>query len=265
MQVAGSVRSHAARHALDVMGESVPTYSGPMRQATRDAVDACWREVFGVGDELWSSVTVLHPHGYLGDYEGWYVAWHGAGVHISAPSTAVADEVASLADQAGPDLAASEFWQAFAQKRGLELIGPSTHAYLDVDPGADDGVVELSRSDIEVLRAEVRPEEWTEAGMSDEPAPRLVFGIVRDGRPAAAAVLNLWAGTPRDIGVVVAEPYRGRSLAARVGAHAASYAIRAHGVARWRAATTNVASVRTAERLGFEPYATQLAVRRGSA
>jgi len=25
--------------------------------------------VFDVGDELWSSLTVLHPHGQLGDYE----------------------------------------------------------------------------------------------------------------------------------------------------------------------------------------------------
>ena len=235
-----------------------------MRQATRDAVDAWWRELFAVGDELWSSVTVLHPHEHLGDYEGWYVAWRGTGVHISAPSSAMADEVTSLADEAASNLVAPEFWQAFAHQRGFEVVGPSTHAYLDVDPGADEGVLALSGPELDALRMAVRPDEWTEGGLSHEPTP-LAFGIVQDGRPVAASVLNLWAGTPRDIGVVVAETHRGRGLAARVGAHAASHAIRAHGVARWRSATTNVASVRTAERLGFEPYATQLAIRAGSA
>jgi GNAT superfamily N-acetyltransferase len=235
-----------------------------MRPATRDSVDAWWRAVFGVGDELWSAVTV-HPHGYLADYPGWYVAWSGSGVHVSTPTTAAADEVAWLAEQGVDELTDPENWQAFARQRGLELIGPSTHAYLDLDPGPDDEVVELGRSDLELLRVQVRPAEWTEAGMSHEPAPPLALGLVRDGGPVAAAVLNLWDGTPRDIGVVVAERHRGRGLAARVGAAATSYAVRRHGIARWRAATSNLASVRTAERVGFVPYATQLAIRSASA
>ncbi len=228
-------------------------------------MDDWWRAVFDVGDGLWSSVSIRRPHGYLDDYEGWYVAWRGTGVHVSAPLTSAAADVALIESEPTADLQTAQFWRTFANQRRLELIGPSTHAYLDVDHAPDGDVVELSRSDLDALQAEVLPEEWDEGGMSQEPNPPLAFGIVEDGRPVAAAVLNLWAGTPRDIGVVVAAPFRGQGLAARVGRHAASYAVRAHGIARWRAVPTNVASVRTAERLGFEPYATQLAVRRGSA
>ncbi len=105
--------------------------------------------MFDVGDELWSAVTVVHPHGRLGDYPGWYVAWREGGVHVSAP--------------------------------------------------------------------------WTSTR----------------GRPTACA----------------------GSSQRRT---ATSYAVRQHGYARWRCRDTNVPSARAAERLGFEPYATQLAVRRGS-
>jgi RimJ/RimL family protein N-acetyltransferase len=80
----------------------------------------------------------------------------------------------------------------------------------------------------------------------------------------AAAVLNEWRGRLSDIGILTVPDARSRGLGTAVGRHAAWYAVREHGIARWRAATTNVASVRTAEALGFEPYATQLAIRSGS-
>ena len=158
-------------------------------------------------------------------------------------------------------LQAPEFWAAFADQRGLELMGPSTHFYLDVDHGPSADVVELSTDEVELLRTTMPPAEWHEGGMTHDPTPLLFHGIVEEGRPVACAVLNQWRDVPSDIGVVVAPSRRGRGLAAKVGGHAASYAVREHGIARWRAATTNVPSTRTAQRLGFEGYATQLAVR----
>ena len=68
-------------------------------------------------------------------------------------------------------------------------------------------------------------------------------------------------GEPRLFPVLVAPHARGRGLAAEVGRHAASYAIRDRGLARWAARIGNEPSTRTAARLGFEPYVTQLAVR----
>jgi GNAT superfamily N-acetyltransferase len=234
-----------------------------VEESTRDEIERWWREVFDVGRELWSSVTVSHPHASLGDYEGWFVAWREGGVHVSAPSSAEAHEVASLANEAAIALRDAAFWQAFAHQRGLEVIGPSTHFYLDADPGPAVDVVALRADELALLRDQVLPHEWVEAGMAHEPPPAVAFGIVVDGTPLAAASLDEWRDAPSDIGVVVARDHRGHGLAEVVGRHAASYAVRHSGIARWRAATTNIASARTAERLGFEPYATQLAVRRG--
>jgi GNAT superfamily N-acetyltransferase len=235
-----------------------------MHESARATVEQWWRDVFNVDDELWSSVTVVHPHGLLGDYEGWYVAWRDAGVHVSAPSSAAAADVASLANETAASLREASFWQAFAHQRGLDMLGPSTHHYLDVDPGPTDGVVGLTVDQLAQLQTKVRPEEWVESGMAYDPPPRDAFGILRSGQLVAASVLSDWRDVPSDVGVLVDPAARGHGLATTVGRHAASYAVRAYGIARWRALTTNAASLRTAERIGFEPYATQLAIRRGS-
>lgn len=229
-----------------------------MREESRERADAWWRVLLGVGDELWSAVTVQR-HGRLGGYAGWYVVWRGAGVHVSAPSSASAEEVAALAGRPGPDLQQPAFWHAFAHQRGLLLRGPALHSYLDVDPGPSDRVTATSADALSELEAAVDPADWEESGFADRPP--LAFVLREDGRQVAAANLNVLDGIPRDIGVLVAPHARGRGLAAEVGRHAASYAVRDSGLARWAARIGNEGSTRTAARLGFEPYATQLAVR----
>jgi hypothetical protein len=159
---------------------------------TRREIDGWWRQLFDVGDALWSAVTV-HPHGpELDGHDGWYVAWRGSGVHVSAPATA-GGELASLRDRPTLALKDPAFWHAFARQRGLEVSGPVAHR--------------------------------------------------RPGRPRPS-----WA-----------------RFAVEVRRACAAHAMREHGVALWRAARSNVPSARTAERLGFEPYVTQLAVVPGGA
>jgi GNAT superfamily N-acetyltransferase len=232
-----------------------------MREDTRREIERWWRDVFDVQDALWSEVTVLHPHGLLGDYEGWYVAWRGIGVHVSAPSSADADEVASLTRETPDCLQAVEFWHAFARQRGLEVIGPGVHRYLDVDPGPGDGVRIIAPASLLALRDQVDEDDWSESGFADALADASAVAFSTDG---GGAVLTDLAGAPRNVGLLVAPDARGRGVGTALGRAAASHAVRNHGYARWRSRDTNVASTRAAERLGFEPYATQLAVRRGA-
>ncbi len=232
-----------------------------MRDHTRRDVEQWWRDVFGVRDALWSDVTVLHPHGHLGDYDGWYVAWRDRGVHVSAPSSADADEVASLAGEAPLALQSVEFWHEFARQRGLVVIGPGVHRYLDDDPGPVDGVRVVARDSLRALRDEVSEHDWWESGFDDALSEPTAVAFATDG---GGAVLTELAGAPRNIGLLVAEGARGAGLGTVLGRAAASYAVTRHRYARWRCRDGNVPSVRAAERLGFEPYATQLAVRSGS-
>jgi GNAT superfamily N-acetyltransferase len=229
-----------------------------MRDRTRRDIEKWWRDVFDVHDALWSKVTVRHPHGLLGDYAGWYVAWRDVGAHVSAPSSADADDVASLSREAPLSLQAVEFWHAFAQQRGLTVIGPGVHRYLDEDPGPIDGVERVDPHALLALRDLVVDDDWDESGFEDaitEP------GVVAFATAGGGAVLTELAGAPRNIGLLVADDARGAGLGTTLGRAAASYAVSRHGYARWRSRDTNVPSCRAAERLGFEPYATQLAVR----
>jgi RimJ/RimL family protein N-acetyltransferase len=238
-------------------------YRVDVEQSTRRSVDGWWSELLGVAPErLWHDRTVRHPHGRLGDLAGWYVAWRADGVHVSAPSSAAADEVASLRTEAPLSLQEPAFWAAFAAQRGLELRGPVVHAYLDDGPEAHEGtdgeVVEVEAARLEEMRGQVTRQEW-DAWATDQPARPVA--VLDGGRLVAAASLGPWDGRMIDVGVLTVPDHRGRGLATRVGRACASHAVREHGVALWRAAPTNVASVRTAARIGFEPYVTQLVLR----
>lgn len=217
-----------------------------------------WSRVFDVEESvLWRSVSV-RAHTELGDYPGLFVAWRGDGLHVSAPAADVADLGARLDGSDLDALRQDAFWQSLADERDVALIGPSTHHYLDADPGPVEEVVVPTEDELASLRDRAGDTDWRESGFADTSTP---FGLRYDGELVAAANLNRWDGTPRDIGVLVAPEARGRGLAPIVARHAASYAIREHGLARWGARNTNTASLATARRLGFTAYCTQLALR----
>ena len=229
-----------------------------MRDRTRREIEQWWSNVFDVRDALWSNVTVRHPHGPLGDYAGWYVAWRDTGVHVAAPSSAEADEVALLVREPSLSLQSVEFWQAFAQQRGLIVIGPGVHRYLGEDPGPAHEVERVDPGALLALRDRVTADDWDESGFEDAIAEPGAVAFATDG---GGAVLTELSGSPRNIGLLVAADARGSGLGTTLGRAAASYAVTRHGYARWRCRDSNVPSLRAAERLGFEPYATQLAVR----
>jgi RimJ/RimL family protein N-acetyltransferase len=230
-----------------------------MRVATSRYLDAWYANLLGIQvRDLWQRVTA-RGHTTLGSYEGYFVAWHGDGAHVSLPASAGQETADYLSGSAVDDVQTLGFWQRFADSRRLRVIGPSIHAYLDTDPGPVPGVVAVEESALGSLRALVDAEEWAESGWDDEPAAR--FGWYDGGALVAAARLGDFGGRPRDIGVLVAPAWRGRGLSRVLGRHAASFAVREFGCARWCARSTNAASLATARRLGFEPWCIQLALR----
>lgn len=230
-----------------------------MRHQSRVFVDESWAALFGIEPHaLWSGVTV-RPHRTLGDYAGLVVAWRGGGVHVSAPASRSSEIAESLAAQGIRDLQTPEFWSECARSIGKEVIGPSTHHYLDEDPGTSAAVVRIEAPDVLPMRRAVSAHEWEESGFDDD--AQVWFGFSADGHLVAAANLTSYAEAPRDVGVLVVPDARGHRLVDEVGRTAAAYAVSRHGLARWRARTTNRASLGAARRLGFEPWCTQLAIR----
>jgi RimJ/RimL family protein N-acetyltransferase len=122
-------------------------------------------------------------------------------------------------------------------------------------------VREVEPTSLLELRDRVSDDDWWESGLEDAAAEPGTVAFATDGGGAALSEL---AGAPRSIGLLVVPGARGRGLGTELGRAAASYAVRRHGFARWRCRDSNVSSARAAKRLGFEAYATQLAVRSGS-
>jgi len=125
---------------------------------------------------VWSASTV-RPHGRLGDYPGAVVAWRGTGVHVSAPPSQCSEIAESLATRGIRDLQTPEFWSAFARSVDRDLIGPSTHHYLDEDPGVPAAVVRVESTDLLPMRAAVTPDAWLESGFDDD--AQAWFGFAR--------------------------------------------------------------------------------------
>lgn len=227
------------------------------------SVERWWSTVLGVpAERLWRTTTV-RPHAAtspLAVYGGWWVVWAGDGLHVSLPAGAASPPGAELEDPGRRTEPST--WREVARERRLRVIGPSVHSYLDVDEGPVPGVRGWDPADLTDLRDRVGPTAWGESGFRDvDPRADRCFALVLDGEVVAASNLTPFDGAPRDVGVLVAPEWRGHGLGTRVGRHAAAYAVRHHGLARWRARTDNRASLVVAGRLGFERWCTQLALR----
>jgi GNAT superfamily N-acetyltransferase len=231
-----------------------------MHAATVSALSDYYTDLFGIDHAaLWQGITVRSHTGRLHDYEGYYVAWRGDGVHVSMPPSGGSEVTRDLSTATVETLQKPDFWREFAASRGLQVIGPSTHAYLDRDPGPIDGVTIPHDHDLRSLREAVDEADWVESGWNDQPPH--IFGLYEEDVLVAAANLNPFHQHPRDIGVVVARGMRGLGLSKRVAQQAASFAIRTHGFARWGTRNSNAASLAASRRLGFERWCDQLAVR----
>lgn len=248
-------------------------YGAGVREVSVRSVERWWSRVLGVpDDELWCGTTVRphSPTSPLAVYGGWWVVWSpGGGLHVSLPPGAQEPEDDLLGDARRRTEPSA--WRTLARERRLRVVGPSVHAYLDRDPSGtaparpasdDPEVRRWDPGDLTDLRDRVGPGAWGESGFRDvDPCTDHCFAVVVAGTVVAAANLTPFDGAPRDVGVLVAPPWRGQGLGARVGRHAAAYAVRHHGLARWRARSDNRASLAVAEQLGFEPWCTQLALR----
>ena len=245
---------------LKIEAEPVLADSNAMYAATVSALSDYYTELFGIEDAaLWQRVTVRNHTGRLRLYEGYYVAWRGDGAHVSTPLSGTAQVTRDLSTATVETLQTPSFWREFAATRGLQVIGPSSHAYTDRDPGPSLDVTIPPARDLLALREVVAEADWVDSGWPDQPPH--VFGLYEEDRLVAAANLNSFHHHPRDIGVVVASDMRGRGLSTRVAQQAASFAVRTHGFARWGARDTNAASVAASRRLGFEQWCGQLAIR----
>ncbi|MGH1564083.1 GNAT family N-acetyltransferase [Mumia sp. DW29H23] len=182
-------------------------------------------------------------------------------VHVTAPPHLV-DRVRRWA----PSVSAVQdagWWSEHLP--GWSVVGPAVHSFADrVEPVAsariDVTVRPAQPGELRRLRDAVSEPEWVESGFAGDVEQAWV-ALDPGGRPLAAANLTRFAGMDADVGVLADPAARGRGVAVVVAATAARDAVRQHGLVRWRALASNVASRRLAHRLGFEDDAVEVVVR----
>ena len=232
-----------------------------MRAETIYVVETFWSELFGVPrGELFTSVTVV-PHALLSDYQGYFIAARNGGAHISVPEAHVPTVTDLTLGASAIDLVSRSWWgSAFGAEH--ELIGPSTHHYLDKPPQIDP-VGQLARvrtDDLASLQGATSADDWSEAGFEDD--PEHLFAVYGDdGQLVAGANLSTFAGRSTDVGVLTLPTQRGKGFGRTAASAATTHAIEVSGLARWVCRNHNDASLALASKLDYEAWCLQVAVR----
>ena len=99
--------------------------------------------------------------------------------------------------------------------------------------------------------------QW-EHGGSDIRSP--CSGVFLEGRLVALAGYEVWGGTIAHISIVTDPKFRGAGFGTTAVAHVANRAEAAGLISQYRTLEANTPSIRLAQSLGFECYATSLAV-----
>lgn len=169
----------------------------------------------------------------------------------------------------GEDSAAllrSTFWVRKLEGSFAGAVGPAYLGYadrLDFQPIASPHARLLEADDqmrVDELRAAVEAEEWEHSGLSA--AVEVAGYFTRNGSLAGAAGYVMWGEQLAHLGVLVHPAHRGSGIGSKVVSAAGDRALARGFVLQYRTLWSNAASVRIARQLGFEQFATTLAVRR---
>jgi GNAT superfamily N-acetyltransferase len=114
---------------------------------------------------------------------------------------------------------------------------------------------------IEMLHAACPVEGWEHGGSGYRPNAMIGVSKGQAGRLAALASCEVWGGEIAHISVIVDPAFRGRGYAATAVSALTKIVLERKLVPQYRTLEANLPSMAVARRLGFDRYATSLAVR----
>lgn len=232
-----------------------------LNERTTSIANTYWATHLGCSpDELFAEPLRIITHGAeLADYCGVFALFRGAGATASIPrdrSDTLRALLSSLPHGCSPDGFASALSSISSAVIGPAYIGYAEAASQPAHParvlGPDDATA------LDELQQSCDPIEWEHGGSAIAHPCSAVFA---DGRLAALAGYEVWGGTIAHISVVTHPDFRGRGFGRSAVAHLAARALAAELLPQYRTLQANRASIRIAELLGFQSYATSTAVR----
>jgi len=232
---------------------------------THQRIDATWAAFFGLSSPafLLPGIQVVAHH-QLVDYQGVWLFRHHASLCLSVPPDSVKGIQAVVPAYTVESLFSEAGIRALLGPRIERIIGPAYQGYVErpqFRSAPHPGVRVLSRADraaLQQLADACEVDAWEHAGIAfDEPH---VFGCFVDDHVVAAA-----REQTTHIGVVTHPAYRGRGYGRAVVSAATAQGLEAGFIVLYQTLLANAPSVALATGLGYQPYATHLAVRLASA
>ncbi len=225
-------------------------------------VDEFWSSFFGLNLAEWQQDNLkIVPHAALGDYSGAWLFRREESLIISAPQSCIAVLTGALQHRS---CVADEDVLALFGDAVETVIGPAYHGYLD--EGHFQPVTSATRlltardgAALQELEQACLEQEWQHAGISEAQQP--VFGLYSRSKLVAAANYQMWAHDVATPGLVVHPDHRGRGYGKAVLSAAAQHALQDGFLVLYQTLMSNVAAQAVAQSLGFQQYATHVAVR----
>lgn len=203
-------------------------------------------------------VQILTHGRSLGGYNGIFALFRNGMATISFPPAAI-DELRGWLPTA--PIAAAQFAKAY-NDLGFRIVGPACLSYAEQVPSPDHPVrmlTERDQSALERLRASCESTEWQHGG-SDSGAAAL-SGVFAGDDLASVAGYEVWGGTIAHISVITHPAHRGRGYAKGAVADVARTALTGGFIPQYRTLESNGPSMSVARALGFNHYATSVAVK----
>ena len=233
-----------------------------------ERIDAHWSRFLGVpASALRSPGVIVTAHADLHGYRGIWFFVRGYSAVVSAPSEWVA-RLERVCDSAPPGELVSRGWATRALGRAAgEMIGPSFQGWLPeahFRPVAADSVQRIPESGAAVvssLQSSCSPEDWEHGGIDAAAGVADVWASFRGAQVVALGQLRPRSSGAVDPCVITHPAHRGQGHALRLVSAMAKEALSAGRLVLYQTLLANVPAVSLALRLGFEQYATLLAVR----
>jgi GNAT superfamily N-acetyltransferase len=230
-------------------------------------IDAHWSRFLGVpASALQRPGVVVTAHAELGDYRGiWFFVRGGGTAVVSAPPEWVARLEHACRSAAPEDLLSPALALRVLGRAAGKIIGPSFQGWLPAERFrrvASESVRLLANADTALLRefrSSCPPLEWELGGIDTAAAE--TWASFHEAQIAALGQLRARAGGAVDPCIVTLPQQRGRGHALRLVSAMAEQALSTERLVLYQTLLSNAPALAVARRLGFEPYATLLAVR----
>jgi len=228
--------------------------------------------VVTIANAYWASHLGCSPHslfaaplsiqihgGDLADYWGAFAMFrHGAAI-VSLPSTC-ADKLKGLLSPVLVGCSPDSFARSLDPVASV-VIGPASIGYATAVHRPEHPARPLTPGDVVALRALQQAcdaTEWEHGGCA---ADSRASGVFAKDHLVAVASYEVWGGTIAHVSVITHPDFRGQGLGRSAVAHVARRAILSDLLPQYRTLESNAGSIRIAESLGFQHYATSMAVR----